>query len=271
MELGLSTYTYTWSIGVQGYLPKRPMTALDLLARAHLLGIHLVQIADNLPLDLLSREALDEIDACASDWGISIEVGTCGIAPEHLHRYLDRAIQFKSSILRLVIDTPNHHPSPEEAVEMLNPLHREFERAGIILAIENHDRFPARVLAEMVHKLGDWAGICLDTVNSFGALEGPQAVLDVLGPLTVNLHVKDFTIFRLRHKMGFTIEGRPTGQGRLDIPWLLTELKKYQRDPNAILELWTPQQPDEPLEETIAREQSWAEESVEYLRKLIPA
>jgi 3-oxoisoapionate decarboxylase len=270
MELGLSTYTYTWSIGVQGYLPKRPMTALDLLARAHLLGIHLVQIADNLPLDLLSRDTLDEIDACARDWGISIEVGMCGIAPEHLRRFLDLAKQFRSSILRLVIDTPTHHPSPEETVERLYSLHNEFERAGIILAIENHDRFPTGVLAKIVHKLGDWAGICLDTVNSFGALEGPRAVLDILGPLTVNLHIKDFTIFRPNHKMGFTIEGRPAGQGKLDIPWLLNELKRYQRDPNAILEQWTPRKPDESLDETIAREHSWAAESVIYLRKLIP-
>ncbi len=112
-----------------------------------------------------------------------------------------------------------------------------------------------------------WVGICLDTVNSFGALEGPQVVVDTLGPLTVNLHVKDFTIFRASHMMGFTVEGRPAGQGKLDIPWLLGELKRHGRECNAILELWTP--PESSLDETIRKEQQWAEESVTYLRKLI--
>lgn len=31
--------------------------------------------------------------------------------------------------------------------------------------------------------------------------------------------------------MGFTIEGRPAGQGRLDVPRLLGELRRYGRDP----------------------------------------
>ena len=44
----------------------------------------------------------------------------------------------------------------------------EFRAAGIQLAVENHDRFPASVLARLVERLGpDQAGICLDTVNSF--------------------------------------------------------------------------------------------------------
>ena len=228
MKLGLSTYTYTWSIGVPGRLPALPMTALGLLDRAHQLGVRVVQMADNLPLDQLSPEALDAFETCARERGIAVEVGTRGIAPEHLRRYLGLAERFGSPILRVVIDTATHHPSPREVVEVLTPLQPEFERAGITLAIENHDRFPALVLAGMVRQLGDWTGVCLDTVNSFGALEGPQVVLDALGPLTLNLHVKDFTIFRASHMMGFTIEGRPAGQGKLDIPWLLAELKRYR-------------------------------------------
>lgn len=271
MKLGLSTYTYTWSIGVPGSMPVLPMTPLGLLDRAHQLGVHIVQMADNLPMEQLSPTALDAFETCAREWGIAIEVGTRGIAPEHLRRCLGLTERFGSPILRVVIDTAAHHPSPEEVVKILTPLQAEFERAGITLAIENHDQFPAPVLAGMVRRLGEWTGVCLDTVNSFGALEGPQAVLDSLGPLTVNLHVKDFTIFRASHMMGFTIEGRPAGQGRLDIPWLLAEMKRHRRDPNAILELWTPPAPGESLEDTIAREGRWAKESVAFLRTLIPA
>jgi sugar phosphate isomerase/epimerase len=149
-----------------------------------------------------------------------------------------------------------------------------FERARVTLAIENHDRLPARTFARILKKIdSEHAGICLDTVNSFGALEGPEAVVDALGPWTVNLHVKDFTIFRARHQMGFQIEGRPAGQGRLDVPWLLQRLDVLGRSAGrkplstAIVELWTP--PEETLAETIAKEARWAQASIAYLRQMI--
>lgn len=267
MKLGLSTYTYSWAIGVAGYPPPQPLTAFDLLQRAVDLGVHVVQMADNLPLDRLSPGELDEFARQAALQGIGIEVGTRGIAPNHLRRYLALAQRFGSPILRVVIDTPDHHPSIAEAAEILTPLRPEFEAAGVVLAIENHDRFSARELAALVEQLGPWTGICLDTVNSFGALEGPQVVVDILGPYTVNLHLKEFTIFRAWHNLGFTVEGRPAGQGRLNVPWLLAELEQYNRDCNAILEQWTPPEPD--IADTIAKEARWAAESVAYLRTII--
>lgn len=269
MKLGLSTYTNTWSIGVPGQPPACPMTALDLLAEADRLGMRVVQFADNLPLDQLAPGDLQAVQDSAERKGIQVEVGTRGIAPDHLRRYLDLAARFHSPILRIVVDTATHHPEPEEVAEILAPLEPDFLRAGVRLAIENHDRFQTRVLADLVYRLGTyWVGICLDTVNSFGALEGPQVVVDALGPLTVNLHFKDFTIFRASHMMGFTIEGRPAGQGKLNGPWLLNELARHGRDCNVILELWTP--PEDTLEATIAKERRWAEESLSYLRTLIP-
>jgi 3-oxoisoapionate decarboxylase len=267
VQPGLSTYTYSWSIGVAGYQPAEPLTALGLLQLAVDLDVRVVQMADNLPLDSLSPAELDFFAAFASQHGIQIEVGTRGIDPTHLRCYLALAQRFASPILRVVVDTPSYHPSPTEVVEMLNPLRPEFEDAGVVLAIENHDRFPVRILAGFVRQLGPWTGICLDTVNSFGSLEGPQVVVETLGPLTVNLHVKEFTILRALNNMGFTIEGRPLGQGRLDVPWLLDELRQHGRDFNAIIELWIPPEPD--LSDTIAKEQRWAAESVAYLRKIL--
>ena len=72
-------------------------------------------------------------------------------------------------------------------------------------------------------------GVCLDTVNSFGALEGPAVVVEALAPLAVNLHVKDFVVTRHSSQMGFTVEGRPAGQGSLDVPWLFRELSRLLR------------------------------------------
>jgi 3-oxoisoapionate decarboxylase len=52
----------------------------------------------------------------------------------------------------------------------------------------------------------------------------------------VNLHVKDFTIRRHQHMLGFEVEGTPAGQGMLNIPWLLGRLRDFGCNPNAILE-----------------------------------
>jgi len=270
MRLGIGSYTYPWAIGVPGHPPDQPMTALDLLNAAAGLGAHVVQVADNLPLDQLSPAELDDFERRAAELDIAVEVGTRGIAPDHLHTYLRLAQRLGSPILRVVIDTADHHPPEDEVVNTIKGIMPEFERAGVCLAIENHDRFTAGAFARMLKRVdSDCVGICLDTVNSFGALEGPQVVVDTLGPWTVNLHVKDFAIFRASHLMGFTIEGRPAGQGRLDVPWLIGRLRDLGRDPNAILELWTP--PENTLSATIAKERTWAKTSVEYLHKLIPS
>jgi len=269
MRLGVSSYTYTWAIGVPGHPPDLPMTAVDLLNTSAGLGVHVVQVADNLPLDQLSSAELDDFENRASELDVAVEVGTRGISPDHLRTYLRLAERFRSPILRVVIDTAGHHPPEDEVVDTIRAIMPEFEQADVCLAIENHDRFTAGAFTRMIERVGsDCVGICLDTVNSFGALEGPEVVVDVLGPWTINLHVKDFAIFRASHLMGFTVEGRPAGQGRLDVPWLVGRLRDLGRDPNAILELWTP--PEDTLSATIAKERAWAETSVEYLRGLIP-
>ena len=269
MLLGISSFTYTWAIGVPGYQPERPKTAEDLLEEAVRQHLALVQICDNLPLDRLPVKDLDAFERHAAFRGIGVEVGTRGIAPDHLRTYLRLAERFHSPFLRTITDTADHHPSEDEVVEMLKSVIPDFERAHICLALENHDRFKVKTLVRILERIGsNYAGICLDCANSFGALEGPEAVVAVLGPWAVNLHVKDFVVQRAGSKMGFTIEGRPVGAGQMDIPWLLGAVRAYGRDLNAILEQWTP--PEEMLAATIRKEDAWAKTSIEYLKKCIP-
>jgi sugar phosphate isomerase/epimerase len=237
---------------------------LGLLERAAELGVSVVQFADNLPLHELDHDEIDQLAERATALDIAIEVGARGIAPDHLGRYLALAQRLGSPIVRVVVEQPGERLTPESVADILHPQREAFEATGIVLAIENHDHFTVAVLTALVRQLGSsWVGICLDTVNSFGALEGPRVVVDALGPLTVNLHVKDFVVTRARHAMGFSIEGTPAGQGQLDVPRLLAELRAYGRDFNAILELWTP--PESDVEATIAKERRWADQSVAYL------
>lgn len=269
MRLGIGSWCYAWNIGVPGHPPVQPMGAVDLLHKAVELGVSVVQVADNLPLDQLPLAELDAFEQRATELNIAIEVGTRGIRHDHLRTYLRLATRFKSPILRVVIDTADHQPSEDEVVNIIKEIIPEFEQAGVCLAVENHDRFRAQALAEIIERIGsDHVGVCLDTVNSFGALEGPEVVVETLGPRVVNLHLKDFVIIRANHVMGFRIEGCPAGQGRLNVPWLLEELRNLKLDPNAILELWPP--PEDTLAATVAKEKAWVETSIGYLRQLIP-
>src|SRR4051794_40193573 len=114
MRLGISSYTYVWAVGVPGYPPpQEPLTAAGLLAKAAELGVRVVQIADNLPLDRLSGSEIAKLATMAREHGLQIEVGTCGIEPEHLRAYLKLADQLHSPVVRVVIDTDTRHPSPD--------------------------------------------------------------------------------------------------------------------------------------------------------------
>ncbi|MHB8521066.1 MAG: sugar phosphate isomerase/epimerase family protein [Limisphaerales bacterium] len=268
MQLGLGSYTFTWAIGVPGQPPPRPMSAMDLLTEATRLGVRVVQCGDNLPLTQLPARELEAFETKARARELKIELGTRGLDRDNLRANLKLAQRLGASFLRLVIDRPGDEPSPEETVARLRPLLPECERLGVRLAIENHDRFPSATLARMIEDLGrDRVGICLDTVNSFGALEGPEVVVERLGEFTLCLHVKDFVVRRVSHQMGFVIEGCAAGQGRLDVPWLLKTLEKGAPRFNAILETWVP--PGDSIEETLARERAWTEQGVRYLRGLI--
>ncbi len=266
MQPGISSYTYTWAIGVPGKEPKNPMTIFQLIEKAAEFGINVVQVADNLPLDQFSETELLKIRNFALDRNIQIEVGSKKMTDENLNQYIEIASFFKSPIVRFVIDGENFQPGLEEIHSIIKNAVPLLKENKIILAIENHDRFKAVEFAEMVEKAeSEYVGICLDSVNSMGAGEGLETVIGKLAPLTVNLHVKEFSVKRVFHKMGFVIEGCPLGEGMLPVAELLQKVST--RCQSAILEQWTP--PEESMEKTIEKETRWAEISINYLKSML--
>jgi len=263
MRLGLSSYTYTWAVGVPGSLPPKQLSAFDLVDKAAASGLKLVQIADNLPLETMAKSEVIDLKKYGEAIGVEIEMGGRGLAPEHVKKCLEAAKLLKSPILRMVIDGAGFEPDIKNVISIIKELMPEFKASGIKLAIENHDRFKAREFEKIIQSVGsEWVGICLDSVNSMGAGEGFEEVSKVLLPYTINLHIKDFTIRRLSHKMGIIIEGAPAGKGMLNISEMLNKLYFTNSCQSAILELWTP--PEKEVEETINKE-----ESIKYLKNLL--
>jgi sugar phosphate isomerase/epimerase len=270
MRLGISSHAFAWAIGVPGFpVPPQPLTARGLVACAAELQVRVVQLADNVPPEQMCRDELDTLITSAAASRIDLEIGTAGILPERLLQFLELAVQMRSPIVRTLLDSPRLAPTPDQAVELLREVLPSFERAGICLAIENHDRHSAAELAHIIGSLDSpAAGICLDTANSLGCGEGLETVIRRLAPWVVNVHVKDFRAERLAHKKGFLIQGCPAGQGLLDMASILTELRRHGRNPNVILESWVPPEPT--VTGTVAKEAEWARVSIEYLRQWIP-
>ncbi len=265
MQLGISTYTYGWAVGVPESMPAHPMTELHLLAKARDFGLGLVQFGDNLPLHQLSEERLAFFAQQAADWEITLELGARKLTDEHLQLYLSLAQRFNTRMLRFVIDGPGYEPSLDEITGIIKNQLPQLEGAKITLGLENHDRLKAREFARIMEAISSpYVGICLDSVNSMGAGEGLEQIVDTLCPYTVNLHIKDFGIQRLPHLMGFQIDGRPAGQGMLNVPWLLSKITPFGRCKTAILEQWVV--PEKDIYDTIRKEGTWAAQSISYLK-----
>jgi len=233
-----------------------------LLTRAAILKVSVVQIADNLPLDLLDSTELNNARDRATKLGLTIEVGTRGVEPDRLLRYLEIAKILNAGLVRTLISCPDRRLSLEEAEPQLRQVLPKFAESRVILGLENYEAHRCIDLANLVRRLeSDYVGVCLDTVNSLGALEPPEYVIETLAPLTVNLHVKDFVIERVHSKMGFTVRGVQAGCGMLDVPSVLKQMPS--QDISVILEHWPPLESS--IDDAIALEQEWAARGVEYL------
>ena len=119
MKLGVSSFTFPWAIG--GIEADHPlaMDAFELLEKARELGADVLQIADNLPIGHLSDAELMKLRTTADGFGIALEVGTRGIRPENIERFLAIAQILGSPILRIVIDCKGHEPDIAEICEFI--------------------------------------------------------------------------------------------------------------------------------------------------------
>jgi sugar phosphate isomerase/epimerase len=267
MKLGIGTYCYMWAIGFQGAQPAKPLDAFGLLERARALGVKVVQIGPNLPLTSLTEAELDRLVEQAHAWHIELELATRGLEAGHLRHQMALAKRLASPLLRTIAEINGKPVGASETLGYVREILPLFQAEEVVLGLEN-GRMPAEELRWVMEQAASpYLGIVLDTVNSLAVPEGWRHVALTLAPYTVCLHVKEFIVQRVWSMMGFTVEGRPAGQGQLDIPWLVETVLAAGGGGNAILELWPPEQMT--LQESIDLEEAWVVESIRYLRTQI--
>lgn len=265
MKIGISSWAYAWNIKKVSDSDK-PMDAFALLEKAHSLGVSVLQIADNLPLESLCMEDRQRFKERLTHYGIQLECGTQGIRPEKLIPFIQLAAYFGSPIVRTLLHDAQSCPSLSEAEQAIRDVLPYLQNAEITLAIENHDFFPVAALKQLVERINDpHVRICLDPVNNFAQGEGTAEVLQTLKDYTVNFHCKDYLVRRKPGGLGFDVEGTVAGEGLLDPH----RFKKHlAHSPiSYILELWTPWQGD--IDSTRALEEQWVLQSVANLKKLL--
>jgi sugar phosphate isomerase/epimerase len=266
MTLGISTYAYQWRLSDRG---DRPWTVEQLLDDVARLGVTLVQLCDLPELEAMARDGVDtgRLDALrghADRLGIALEVGTKGIRPAHHRAYLDIAQRLGSPILRSMLVTPDYRPTREEAERDLGVVLPDFERAGIVLALETYEQVATAELVDLAATFDTPTfGICLDPGNVIARLEHPREVVEITAPWVRNVHVKDFAFRRSDDMVGFRFAGVPMGEGLLDYAHLVATVRPDERGISRIIEQWVPWQGDAVT--TISLETEWVDRALAYL------
>ena len=265
-KLGISTYAYFGAIRDANQRKSPLRTALNLLDKASNLGLEVLQICENLPLQNWAKTDLEDLKEAAQEKGIDLEVGARGLDIQNLLDYLEITHLLDAHILRFNPWSGEGNQS-KLTIDQLDRVVTQLLPAccmhGITLAIENYFELKDRDLAKYIHQLNDdHVGACLDTANSVGQLENPLTTAEWLAPYVVSLHLKDFIVTKPVN--GYIISGAPLGQGRLDAPAIMELVAKTGRQPNVLLELWIDL--TENLETTLRIEELWLQQSVDYAR-----
>jgi len=269
MRFGISSWCYPWSMGVTvGPQPVKKMTALQLLEKAAEYKVDLVQIAENLPLENLTRNELEDVKDFAVANGISIEAGTKGIEKAHLLKLLEIASYLQSPILRVLPAFFGSSAVMKEVETSIREVLPYFEREGITIVLENTEAFKANDYAGLMKRIDHPSfRMCLDLANALGTMEGPEYVMQKLLPYIGNFHFKDVKVTRSETVIGFSVFGTPAGKGDLSLPWIIEQLETSGLNPSIIVELWPTF--TENIQKTMLLEDDWVRQSVDYLKSVV--
>jgi sugar phosphate isomerase/epimerase len=260
--IGLSSYAFFWQLSDR---VSEPLSIHEALEQTAALGVELFQICDYAPLEAMTGQELESVRATADSLGLNLELGTKGIQPEHLRRFLQIAGILHAPLLRTMFNVPGHTPAADEAVAIFTEVLPEFQAAGVKIAVETYEQVPTARILDVIRRVDStYLGICSDPANTVAALELPRDVIDAVAPYVLNMHIKDFAFSRKEGWVGFTYSGAPLGDGLLDYDYMAGKLQPKERKISQIIEHWLPWQAS--AEETIRLEKQWTQQSLDFLR-----
>ena len=114
------------------------------------------------------------------------------------------------------------HDQAKRTLALIEPV---LKKHGLKLAIENHKDHTTEELVGMMKAISsEWIGVLVDTGNNLALLEEPHAAVEALAPFALSVHLKDMAV--RSDADGFLLSEVPLGTGLLDLPRMITTLRK---------------------------------------------
>jgi len=262
MPMGLSTYAFFWRGSDR---VAEPMSLEAMLEETAALGGDVFQICDYPTIEAFDEARLEQLRTRAERLGIRLELGTKGLASDHLERYLEIAERLGVSLLRSMLYAGDDRPTTEEAIRRLEAILPRLCRQSVTLALETYEQVAVDELRRVIDHIDDpHIGICLDPANCVAALESPESVIARTFERVVNLHIKDFHFTRAAGWVGFQLIGCPLGEGQLPFEAMMRRVDPASRGISQVIEHWLPWQTDAAT--TCRLESEWTRHNLHFLR-----
>lgn len=238
-RVGTVAYSYQYSIGLFSY-KDRPGTRFDALkfveataeAGGEVAQLYYTQIRD------LDQDGLKRLRQRAEALDVLLEVHGGGALGKwsKFEDTMQRAATLGSKVIGCsfgflmrpdrinTLDAWDEHTKQCEArLRELAPLAKSLD---LTIGVENHLDFSVEELRDLITGVNSPnVGVLFDVGNILGTLDDPTEAADILGPLTVATHYKDFAIEEVAR--GFRFCMVPLGSGSLRLREITQQLLKH--------------------------------------------
>jgi sugar phosphate isomerase/epimerase len=238
-RVGAVAYSYQYSIGLFSYKdrPGEKLDASKFVEANHEAGGEVAQLYYTMIRDL-DEDGLKRLRHRAEELNVLLEVHG-GVALGKWSKFEDtmhRAAALGSKVVGCsfgflmrpdrinTLDAWDEHTRQCEArLRELAPLAKSL---GLTIAVENHLDFSVEELRDLIKRVNSPnVRVLLDVGNIIGTLDDPTEAADILGPLTVATHYKDFAIEEVAR--GFRFCMVPLGCGSLRLREITERLLKH--------------------------------------------
>lgn len=177
----------------------------------------------------ISLPAISGRSICPTSSGFDAKLGS---PEQQIAQGLKLAQALGATAMRVVVGSARERPQIEthmaSTARVLKGMRSQIRDSGVKLALENHGGdFQAREIRSLVEDVGsDILGVCLDSGNPLWMLEDPHSTLEILGPFTINSHLRDTAVWRVPE--GVAVRWVNMGDGNVGIDeWIKTLLRMH--------------------------------------------
>ena len=226
MRIGLAVYGTTFSMGLHPASGHARITVQQLMEQA--LAAHLQGV--EIPVSWLQGEDIPSVARAARERGLFITLATGGYTAGPLSEAIHLCAQLGAETVRTVVGgakiggdrsplAGRWQPFLQEVLTQLKEATAIAEKAGVNLAVENHQDLASEELLWLCESIGSaHFGITLDAGNPLATAEEPLDYFKRVAPYLKNVHLKDYCIYLSEE--GYRLVRCPLGQGVIDFPAL---------------------------------------------------